>query len=47
MLTREQDQELEQALFDFVIRVLKGKTTSETELQILPEVVETLLSLCK
>lgn len=35
-------KEVEIALADFIIRVAKGKTTSETEVQVLPEVAAVL-----
>lgn len=38
---------LENCLFEFVERVAKGKATSETEIEILPEVANVLAMLIK
>lgn len=43
-MTDEQEKEVIDALVDFVIRVAKGKTTSDTEVSVLPEVAKVLLS---
>lgn len=42
--TRDKYKEAEKALLDFVIRVSKGKTASEKEVEALPEVVNILFS---
>ncbi len=42
-LTKKQQKEFENALIEFAIRVLKGETTSEKEIEILPEVVNTII----
>lgn len=39
------EEELTNVLFDFVKRVSKGETTSETEVQVLPEVANVLKEL--
>lgn len=41
-MTNEQWKQVEEALLKFVLRVSEGKTTSETEIEILPEVVKVL-----
>ena len=46
-MTKEQIAELENALIDFVKRVSKGETTSEKEVEVLPEVVQRLVELNK
>lgn len=38
-------EEFETSLLDFVKRVSKGETTSETEVQVLPEVAKVLMEL--
>lgn len=43
-MEREQERKVIEALTDFVIRVAKGKATSETEVEVLPEVVKALFS---
>lgn len=39
------ESELAEMLFDFVKRVSQGEATSETEVQVLPEVAEVLREL--
>lgn len=41
-MENEQERKVVEALVEFVERVAKGKTTSETEVKILPEVVNAL-----
>lgn len=41
----EMYEELEKTLFEFVKRVSKGETTSDLEVQVLPEVVRELKDL--
>lgn len=43
-MTNEQENEVIKALIDFVVRVSKGKTTSDTEVSVLPEVAKLLLN---
>ncbi len=43
-ITSEQEKRVVDALVDFVIRVAKGKTTSDTEVSVLPEVAKLLLN---
>lgn len=43
-VTSEQEKRVVDALVDFVIRVAKGKTTSDTEVSVLPEVAKLLLN---
>lgn len=38
--TKEKYNQAEDALLDFIIRVAQGKTTSEKEVEVLPEVVK-------
>ena len=42
-LTEKQQKEFETSLVEFAIRVLKGETTSEKEIEILPEVVNAII----
>lgn len=44
-MTEKQIQKLETTLIKFIERVSKGDTTSETEVQVLPEVVRELIKL--
>lgn len=44
-MNNEQTKEVINALVDFVTRVSKGETTSETEVLVLPEIVKVLFSL--
>lgn len=38
------EQEMIESLADFVIRVAKGKATSETEVEVLPEVARVVVA---
>lgn len=44
-MTNEQYKEVNDALVEFIIRVSKGETTSEKEVEVLPEVVSALAKL--
>lgn len=44
-MTTEQYKEVNDALIEFVVRVSKGETTSEKEVEVLPEIVSTLCEL--
>lgn len=44
-MTSEQKKEVIDALVDFIIRVSKGGTTSEKEVEVLPEVVSGLVAI--
>ncbi len=44
-MTKEQCQDVVDALVNFIVRVSKGKTTSEKEVEVLPEVVSALATL--
>ena len=46
-MKNEKVDRLEDALLDFVERVCKKETTCETEVQVLPQVVRTLLEIAK
>ena len=42
-MDKQKRLDLEKILYDWVKRVAEGKTTSETEITVLPEVVKLLL----
>ena len=42
-MDKEKKQEVINALADFVIRVAKGKATSETEVEVLPKVASVIV----
>lgn len=44
-MTKEQKEEVIDALVGFILRVSKGKTTSEKEVEVLPEVVSGLVAI--
>lgn len=44
-MTKEQKEEVIDALVGFILRVSKGETTSEKEAEVLPEVVSKLIDI--
>ena len=43
-MDKKQEEQVIESLVDFIARVAKGETTSETEIDALPKVVELLLN---
>lgn len=46
-MDKEQYNSVAEALVEFILRVSKGETTSEKEVEILPEVVSVLIKLIR